>query len=158
MCHAWIPTQVKRAMNEINKAKRLRAAAEEEGEAIKIRAVKEGEAEAARIEIQARPRGKTCRSSPCTYLARCTYACIRRLPSSCSPPMPPRTGEGRRRSQVLRRPGHCAAAGGDHGGAARVGQRLQVGGGGPRLQDGDGLDGRDAGAAILWRSYSTGYT
>jgi len=43
---------VKRAMNEINKMKRLRVAAEDEGEAQKIRAVKE--AEAGRIEIQAK--------------------------------------------------------------------------------------------------------
>merc|ERR1719409_5829 len=42
----------KRAMNEINKAKRLRVAAQDEGEAVKIRAVKE--AEAARTEIQAK--------------------------------------------------------------------------------------------------------
>jgi hypothetical protein len=46
--------QVKRAMNEINKAKRLRVAAIDEGEAIKIRAVKEAEAEASRTEIQAK--------------------------------------------------------------------------------------------------------
>merc|ERR1719482_2019126 len=46
--------EVKRAMNEINKMKRLRVAAEDEGEAVKIRAVKEAEAEAARIEIQAK--------------------------------------------------------------------------------------------------------
>merc|ERR1719238_1049743 len=46
--------EVKRAMNEINKAKRLRVAAEDEGEAVKIRAVKEAEAEAARTEIQAK--------------------------------------------------------------------------------------------------------
>merc|ERR1719163_1401418 len=37
--------EVKRAMNEINKAKRLRVAAQDEGEAVKIRAVKEAEAE-----------------------------------------------------------------------------------------------------------------
>ncbi len=41
-------------MNEINKMKRLRVAAEDEGEAVKIRAVKEAEAEAARTEIQAK--------------------------------------------------------------------------------------------------------
>merc|ERR1719409_981666 len=46
--------EVKRSMNEINKAKRLRVAAEDEGEAVKIRAVKEAEAEAGRIEIQAK--------------------------------------------------------------------------------------------------------
>jgi len=46
--------EVKRAMNEINKQKRLRVAAEDEGEAVKIRAVKEAEAEAARTEIQAK--------------------------------------------------------------------------------------------------------
>ena len=46
--------EVKRAMNEINKMKRLRVAAEDEGEAVKIRAVKEAEAEAGRTEIQAR--------------------------------------------------------------------------------------------------------
>merc|ERR1719331_3097330 len=46
--------EVKRAMNEINKTKRLRVAAEDEGEAVKIRAVKEAEAEAARTEIQAK--------------------------------------------------------------------------------------------------------
>lgn len=46
--------QVKRAMNEINKMKRLRIAAEDEGEATKVRAVKEAEAEASRIEIQAK--------------------------------------------------------------------------------------------------------
>ena len=39
-------------MNEINKMKRLRVAAEDEGEAVKIRAVKEAEAEASRTEIQ----------------------------------------------------------------------------------------------------------
>merc|ERR1719161_3183312 len=46
--------QVKASMNQINKAKRLRVAAEDEGEAIKIRAVKEAEAEASRTEIQAK--------------------------------------------------------------------------------------------------------
>ena len=46
--------EVKRAMNEINKMKRLRIAAEDEGEATKIKAVKEAEAEAGRIEIQAK--------------------------------------------------------------------------------------------------------
>jgi regulator of protease activity HflC (stomatin/prohibitin superfamily) len=46
--------EVKRAMNEINKAKRLRVAAADEGEAVKIRAIKEAEAEAARTEIQAK--------------------------------------------------------------------------------------------------------
>jgi len=46
--------QVKHAMNEINKMKRLRVAAEDEGEAVKIRAVKEAEAEASRTEIQAK--------------------------------------------------------------------------------------------------------
>jgi len=46
--------EVKRAMNEINKMKRLRVAAEDEGEAVKIRAVKEAEAEASRTEIQAK--------------------------------------------------------------------------------------------------------
>merc|ERR1719453_248877 len=46
--------QVKRAMNEINKMKRLRVAAEDEGEATKIRVVKEAEAEASRTEIQAK--------------------------------------------------------------------------------------------------------
>jgi len=46
--------EVKRAMNEINKNKRLRVAAEDEGEAVKIRAVKEAEAEASRTEIQAK--------------------------------------------------------------------------------------------------------
>merc|ERR1719274_405684 len=45
---------VKHSMNEINKMKRLRVAAEDEGEAAKIRAVKEAEAEAARIEVQAK--------------------------------------------------------------------------------------------------------
>merc|ERR1719460_3341160 len=33
--------EVKRAMNDINKAKRLRLAAQDEGEAVKIKAVKE---------------------------------------------------------------------------------------------------------------------
>merc|ERR1740133_244773 len=46
--------QVKRAMNEINKQKRLRVAAKDEGEAVKIRSIKEAEAEAARTEIQAK--------------------------------------------------------------------------------------------------------
>merc|ERR1719311_600854 len=41
--------EVKRAMNDINKAKRLRLAAQDEG-----KAVKEAEAEAARTEIQAK--------------------------------------------------------------------------------------------------------
>merc|ERR1719274_110008 len=45
---------VKHSMNEINKMKRLRVAAEDEGEAAKIKAVKEAEAEAGRIEIQAK--------------------------------------------------------------------------------------------------------
>merc|ERR1719421_2760473 len=46
--------EVKRAMNEINKAKRLRAAAVDAGEAVKIKAIKEAEAEASRTEIQAK--------------------------------------------------------------------------------------------------------
>ncbi len=46
--------EVKRAMNEINKAKRLRSAATDAGEATKIRAIKEAEAEASRTEIQAK--------------------------------------------------------------------------------------------------------
>merc|ERR550514_2186286 len=46
--------EVKRAMNEINKARRLRVAAEDEGEATKIQAVKEAEAVASRTEIQAK--------------------------------------------------------------------------------------------------------
>lgn len=46
--------QVKRAMNEINKQKRLRHAAMDEGEAVKIRSIKEAEADAARTEIQAK--------------------------------------------------------------------------------------------------------
>jgi len=46
--------EVKRAMNEINKQKRLRVAAEDEGEATKIRAIKEAEAEASRTEINAK--------------------------------------------------------------------------------------------------------
>jgi len=37
--------KVKRAMNEINKARRLRMAAVDEGESVKIRAIKEAEAE-----------------------------------------------------------------------------------------------------------------
>jgi regulator of protease activity HflC (stomatin/prohibitin superfamily) len=45
---------VKSSMNEINKNKRMRVAAEDEGEAAKIRAVKEAEAEAGRTEIQAK--------------------------------------------------------------------------------------------------------
>lgn len=45
---------VKRAMNEINKMKRMRVAAEDEGEAVKIRAIKEAEAEAARTEINSK--------------------------------------------------------------------------------------------------------
>jgi len=46
--------EVKRAMNEINKAKRLRVAAMDAGEATKIKAIKEAEAEASRTEIQAK--------------------------------------------------------------------------------------------------------
>jgi len=46
--------EVKRAMNEINKAKRMRAAAVDAGEAVKIKAIKEAEAEASRTEIQAK--------------------------------------------------------------------------------------------------------
>jgi len=46
--------EVKRAMNEINKAKRLKMAAEDAGEAVKIKAIKEAEAEASRTEIQAK--------------------------------------------------------------------------------------------------------
>mmetsp|Transcript_29639 Transcript_29639/g.59587 ORF Transcript_29639/g.59587 Transcript_29639/m.59587 type:complete len:299 (-) Transcript_29639:396-1292(-) len=46
--------EVKRAMNQINTAKRTRVAAEDEGEAVKIRAIKEAEAEASRTEIQAK--------------------------------------------------------------------------------------------------------
>ena len=41
--------EVKRAMNEINKAKRLRAAAMDAGEAVKIKAIKEAEDESAAI-------------------------------------------------------------------------------------------------------------
>lgn len=46
--------EVKRAMNQINTAKRTRVAAEDEGEAAKIRAIKEAEAVASRTEIQAK--------------------------------------------------------------------------------------------------------
>ena len=46
--------EVKRAMNEINKAKRLRVAAADAGEAQKIKAIKEAEADASRTEIQAK--------------------------------------------------------------------------------------------------------
>jgi len=46
--------EVKRAMNQINTAKRTRMAAEDEGEAVKIRAIKEAEASASRTEIQAK--------------------------------------------------------------------------------------------------------
>ena len=46
--------EVKRAMNEINKAKRMREAAVDAGEAVKVRAIKEAEAEASRTEIQAK--------------------------------------------------------------------------------------------------------
>jgi len=46
--------EVKRAMNENNKAKRLRIAASDAGEAVKIKAIKEAEAEASRTEIQAK--------------------------------------------------------------------------------------------------------
>jgi regulator of protease activity HflC (stomatin/prohibitin superfamily) len=46
--------QVKAAMNEINRQKRLKDAAADEGEAVKVRAIKQAEAEAARIEIQAK--------------------------------------------------------------------------------------------------------
>jgi len=46
--------EVKRAMNEINKAKRLRVAASDAGEATKIKAIKEAEASASRTEIQAK--------------------------------------------------------------------------------------------------------
>eukprot|EP00322_Chrysochromulina_rotalis_P002344 CAMPEP_0115841042 /NCGR_PEP_ID=MMETSP0287-20121206/7085_1 /TAXON_ID=412157 /ORGANISM="Chrysochromulina rotalis, Strain UIO044" /LENGTH=295 /DNA_ID=CAMNT_0003294677 /DNA_START=63 /DNA_END=950 /DNA_ORIENTATION=- len=45
--------EVKHAMNQINKAKRIREAAKDEGEAIKIRAIKDAEAAASAIEIQA---------------------------------------------------------------------------------------------------------
>merc|ERR1719311_1300377 len=41
-------------ITDIDKAKRLRLAAQDEGEAVKIKAVKEAEAEAARTEIQAK--------------------------------------------------------------------------------------------------------
>ena len=46
--------EVKRAMNEINRAKRMREAAKDSGEAVKIKAIKEAEAEANRTEIQAK--------------------------------------------------------------------------------------------------------
>jgi regulator of protease activity HflC (stomatin/prohibitin superfamily) len=46
--------KVKQAMNEINRAKRMREVAVCEGEANKVRALKEAEAEAARTEIQAK--------------------------------------------------------------------------------------------------------
>jgi len=46
--------EVKHAMNQINKAKRIREAAGDEGEAVKIRAVKDAEATASAIEIQAK--------------------------------------------------------------------------------------------------------
>ena len=46
--------EVKRAMNQINQAKRTRVAAEDEGEAIKIKAIKDAEAMASKIEIQAK--------------------------------------------------------------------------------------------------------
>lgn len=46
--------EVKAAMNLINKAKRLRIAAQDQGEASKIKSIKEAEADASRIEIQAK--------------------------------------------------------------------------------------------------------
>jgi len=46
--------EVKAAMNQINKAKRLRVAAQDQGEAAKIKSIKEAEADASRIEIQAK--------------------------------------------------------------------------------------------------------
>ena len=46
--------EVKRAMNEINRAKRMREAAKDQGEAIKIKAIKDAEAEASKTEIQAK--------------------------------------------------------------------------------------------------------
>merc|ERR1719421_2074025 len=46
--------EVKRAMNEINKASRLRSAANDAGEAVKVKAIKEAEADASRTEIQAK--------------------------------------------------------------------------------------------------------
>lgn len=46
--------EVKNAMNQINKAKRTKDAANDEGEAVKIRAVKDAEAAASAIEIQAK--------------------------------------------------------------------------------------------------------
>ncbi len=46
--------EVKHAMNQINKAKRIREAAGDEGEAIKVRAIKDAEASASAIEIQAK--------------------------------------------------------------------------------------------------------
>jgi len=46
--------EVKNAMNQINKAKRLKEAAADAGQAVKIRAIKEAEAEASRTEIQAK--------------------------------------------------------------------------------------------------------
>jgi len=75
--------QVKRAMNEINKQRRLRVAAEDEGEAVKIRAIKEAEAVASRTEIQAKADAEA------KYLAGQGIARQRQVRAARAEPAPP---------------------------------------------------------------------
>ena len=134
--------QVKRAMNEINKQRRLRVAAEDEGEAVKIRAIKEAEAVASRTEIQAKADAEA------KYLAGQGIARQRQVRAARAEPArrPPGSTSTTSLSTTL----HLhpltltPSSSGDHGGPARVGQRVQVGGGRRRREGGDGPDDRHA--------------
>merc|ERR1719316_335367 len=121
--------EVKRAMNDINKAKRLRLAAQDEGEAVKIKAVKEAEAEAAAPGRAGRGRGGQDQGG---------QGGGGRGGAHGDP------GEGGRGGQVPRGAGHRAPAAGHHGGAARVGQRLQERGAGRGREDRHGPHDRHA--------------
>ena len=110
-------------MNEINKMKRLRVAAEDEGEAVKIRAIKEAEAVASRTEIQAKADAEA------KYLAGQGIARQRQVRAARAEPARrlPRTGL-RLRLHLHR---HLTPSplppppAGDHGGTPRVGQLVQ---------------------------------
>ena len=133
--------EVKRAMNDINKAKRLRLAAQD------------------------RQLDRTTHPS----ILPCAHPSIPCLPPTPATPPAPRIagrgrggqdqgrqggrgrggahgdpGEGGRGGQVPRGAGHRAPAAGHHGGAARVGQRLQERGAGRGRQDRHGPHDRHA--------------
>ena len=128
--------QVKRAMNEINKQRRLRVAAEDEGEAVKIRAIKEAEAVASRTEIQAKADAEA------KYLAGQGIARQRQVRAARAKTAPGLLLHHLHLHPLTPHP--LLLLPGDHGGPARVGERVQVGGGRRRREGGDGPDDRHA--------------